>query len=347
MRLYLDRGACLTVILLAATVTGLTSWVPSASGQTVEDFYRGRSISVVIGYGPGGGYDAYARLLSRHMGRHIPGGATLVPQNMPGAGGLKATQYLYEIAPKDGSAFGTVARGQPLAPLLSNANFDALRFSWIGSVADEASLCLTSQGSKARTWQDLLHAEVLFAGEGPGSDPDMFAMALNRVFGAKIKLITGFHSTREMTLALQRGEVEGICGVSATTLLGQHADWLAAGKLNLLVQMALRKDDRFAQVPLVTDLARSEEQRQVIRLVVAGQAIARPFFGPPGIPAERRQALRDAFDKTMKDPEFLSEAQRARMDVNPMNGAQMESFLRDLYATPRDLVDRAAQAIRR
>jgi hypothetical protein len=161
-------------------------------------------------------------------------------------------------------------------------------------VTDEASLCLSWFTSKARTWRDLMTAETLFAGEGQGADPDMFATALNRVFGAKIKLITGFHSTREMTLAMQRGEVEGICGVSATTLLGQYADWIAGKQVNLLAQMALRKDDRFPDVPLITELAQSEEQRQIIRLIVAGQAIARPFFGPPGIPriAGRRCARR-------------------------------------------------------
>jgi tripartite-type tricarboxylate transporter receptor subunit TctC len=332
--------------LLLALAT-LQAWPLPAGAEPVEEFYRGRPVSVVVGYGPGGGYDAYARLLARHMARHIPGAPALVVQNMPGAGGLKATQYLYEVAPKDGTAFGTVARGQPLAPLLGNASFDALRFTWIGSVSDEASLCLSWHGSKVRTWQDLFSVETLFAGEGQGADPDMFAMALNRVLGARIKVITGFHSTREMTLALQRGEVEGICGVSATTLLGQHAEWLAGGKVNLLAQMALRRDDRFPDVPLITDLAITDEQRQIIRLIVAGQAIARPFFGPPGIPTDRKQALRDAFEKTMEDPEFRAEAQRARMDVNPMPGAQMEAFLRDLYATPKELVQKAAQAIRR
>ncbi len=338
-------GRMAAAFLLALAI--LQIWTLPAGAEPVEEFYRGRSVSVVVGYGPGGGYDAYARLLARHMARHIPGAPALVVQNMPGAGGLKATQYLYEVAPKDGTAFGTVARGQPLAPLLGNASFDALRFTWIGSVSDEASLCLSWRGSKVRTWQDLFSGEALFAGEGQGADPDMFAMALNRVLGARIKVITGFHSTREMTLALQRGEVEGICGVSATTLLGQHAEWLAGGKVNLLAQMALRKDDRFPDVPLITDLATTDEQRQIIRLIVAGQAIARPFFGPPGIPTDRKQALRDAFDRTMEDAEFRTEAQRARMDVNPMPGAQMEAFLRDLYATPKELVQKAAQAIRR
>jgi tripartite-type tricarboxylate transporter receptor subunit TctC len=332
---------------LAVAVMVCGGAIGPARCDAVEDFYRGRTINVVIGYGPGGGYDAYARLLARHIGRHIPGNPTPVPQNMPGAGGLKATQYLYEVAPKDGTAIGTVARAQPLAPLMGNANFDATRFTWIGSVTDEASLCLSWSTSKARTWHDLMSTETLFAGEGQGADPDMFALGLDRVFGTKIKVITGFHSTREMTLAMQRGEVEGICGVSASTLLGQYADWISGKQVNLLVQMALRKDDRFPDVPLVTDLAQSDEQRQVIRLIVAGQAIARPFFGPPGIPEDRKQALRAAFDHTMRDPDFLAEAQRAAMDVNPMPGAEMETFLRGLYAMPKTVVEKAAQAIRK
>jgi tripartite-type tricarboxylate transporter receptor subunit TctC len=343
----MTRVLCPTYGIAAVVAAAVICGPVPAGANDVEDFYRGRTISVIIGYGPGGGYDAYGRLLARHMGRYVPGNPTLVAQNMPGAGGLKATQYLYEVAPKDGTAIGTVARAQPLAPLLGNASFDAMRLTWVGSITDEASLCLSWSTSKVRTWQDLTTTEVLFAGEGQGADPDMFAMALNRVFGTRIKVITGFHSTREMTLAMQRGEVEGICGVSASTLLGQYADWIASRKVNLLLQMALRKDDRFADVPLVLDVAPGDEQRQVMRLVVAGQAIARPFFGPPGIPDERKQALRGAFDKTMRDPDFLAEAVRATMDVHPMSGAEMETFLRELYAMPKAVVDKAARAIRK
>jgi tripartite-type tricarboxylate transporter receptor subunit TctC len=342
----LRRAYRIAAVALAAALT-CAPWSVPARANDVEGFYRGRSINVIIGYGPGGGYDAYGRLLARHMGRYVPGNPTLVAQNMPGAGGLKATQYLYEVAPKDGTAIGTVARAQPLAPLLGNASFDAMRLTWIGSITDEASLCLSWSTSKVRTWQELMTTEVLFAGEGQGADPDMFAMALNRVFGAKIKVITGFHSTREMTLAMQRGEVEGICGVSASTLLGQYADWVTGRKINLLLQMALRKDERFADVPMVLNIASNDEQRQVMRLVVAGQAIARPFFGPPGIPDDRKQALRAAFDKTMQDPDFLAEATRATMDVHPMSGADMESFLRELYAMPKAIVDKAARAIQK
>ena len=334
--------------MIAATAfVGILGSVMPAHSDSVEDFYRGRSINVVIGYGVGGGYDTYARLLARHIGRHIPGNPSVVPQNMPGAGGLKATHYLYNIAPKDGTAIGTVARGQPLTPLLlGDKSFDATKLTWIGSVTDEASLCLSWSSSSAKTWQDLLTKETLFGGEGQGADPDMFATALNRIFGAKIRVITGYHSTRELTLGMERGEIEGICGVSASTLVSQQPEWVEGKKVNLLVQMALRKDERFHSVPLIAEFAKTEEQRQVIKLVIAGQAIARPFFGPPGIPEERKMALRTAFDKTMQDPEFRADALHGKMDVNPMSGADMEAFLKGLYGLPKDLVEKATQAIR-
>jgi tripartite-type tricarboxylate transporter receptor subunit TctC len=322
-------------------------WAPSARSETLDDFYRGRNVNIVIGYGVGGGYDTYARLLGRHIGKHIPGNPSIVPQNMPGAGGLKATQYLYAVAPKDGTVFGTVARGQPLTPLLlGDKSFDPLRLTWIGSVTDEASLCLSWGTSKAKTFADLLKGETLFGGEGQGADPDLFATALNRIFGTKIKLITGYHSTRELTLGMERGEIEGVCGISASTLVSQQPEWVKGEKVHLLAQMATRKDERFATVPLITDLAANDEQRHVIGLVIAGQAIARPFFAPPDIPEDRKAALRSAFDKTMQDPEFRADAERGKMDVNPMPGTEREKFLKDLYAAPKDLVEKASQAIR-
>jgi len=319
----------------------------SAHAQSVEKFYSGRTVNVVIGYGVGGGYDTYARLLARHLGKHIPGNPSIVPQNMPGAGGLKATQYIYAVAPRDGTVIGTVARGEPLAPLLlGEKSFDALKLTYIGSVTDEASLCLTWGTSAAKTFKDLLTRETLFGGEGPGADPDMFSTAINRIFGAKMKIIAGYHSTPELTLGMERGEIEGVCGYSASTLVGQQPEWIKGDKVNFLTQMTTRKDERFGDVPLIGDLASDDEQRQVINLVIAGQAIARPFFASPDLPEDRKIALRQAFDDTMKDPDFLADARRSNLDVHPMPGAAMEAFLRKLYALPKDLVAKAAEAIR-
>lgn len=330
--------------IVAATLIATIS--RSALSDPVEDFYHGRNVNIIIGYGVGGGYDTYARLLGRHIGKHIPGDPSIAPQNMPGAGGLKATLYLYNIAPKDGTVFGTVARGQPLTPLLlGDKSFDALRFTWLGSITDEASLCLSWGKSNIATWQDLLAKPTLFGGEGQGADPDMFASALNHIFGTKIKVITGYHSTRELTLGMERGEIEGVCGISASTLVSQQPEWVAGKKVHLLVQMATRKDERFNTVPLITDFAKSEEQRHIIGLVIAGQAIARPFFAPPDIPDDRKAALRAAFDQTMRDPEFFADAAHGKMDINPMSGAEMEAFLKRLYATPKALVAKASESI--
>jgi tripartite-type tricarboxylate transporter receptor subunit TctC len=316
-----------------------------ATAQTVEDFYRGKTVNVIVGYAPGGGYDLYARLLARHMGKHIPGNPSLVVQNMPGAGSMKAGLYLYEVAPKDGTYFGTTARAVPLAPLLQNAKFDGSAFSWIGSISDDVGLCLTWNRSNAKTFNDLLTREVIMAGEGATSDLDMFAYAVNNIFGAKMKIITGFHGTSEITVAMERGEVDGMCGMSLSTIRSRYPDWIAKAQVNFLLQIGLKKDPGLPQAPLMTDLAKDHDQLQTIKLVVAGQAIARPFFGPPGMPADRKAALRAAFDKTMTDPEFVAEAKKQALDINPMTGAEVDALLTDIYSSPKSVVERAARAI--
>jgi tripartite-type tricarboxylate transporter receptor subunit TctC len=317
----------------------------SATAQTAEEFYRGKTVNVIVGYAPGGGYDLYARLLARHMSKHIPGNPSLVVQNMPGAGSMKAALYLNEVAPKDGTYFGTTARAVPLAPLLQNAKFDGSAFSWIGSISDDVGVCLTSSRSKAKTFNDLLTGEVMMAGEGATSDLDMFAHAVNNIFGAKMKIITGFHGTSEITLAMDRGEVDGMCGMSLSTIRSRYPDWIAKKQVNFLLQIGLKKDPALPQAPLMVDLAKDHDQQQTIKLVVAGQAIARPFFGPPGMPADRKAALRAAFDKTMTDPEFVAEAKKQAMDINPMSGAEVDALLKDIYSSPKSVVEKAARAI--
>lgn len=341
-RLAFGIRAILTLGMMSVLAGSLTC---SAAAQSVEDFYRGRTIHVVIGYAVGGGYDAYARLLTRYMGKHIPGNPTLVPQNMPGAGSLKAALFLNDVAPKDGSYFGTVARAVPLAPLLQNAQFDGSKFTWIGSISDDVSICLSWGTSPVKSFNDLLAQEVSFAGEGAASDPDVFSFTLNNILGTKIRLVTGYQGTAEIVLAMERGEIHGICGMSLSTIKIQHPDWIEKKIINLLVQIALKKDPQLSNVPLVTELAKTPEQEKILRLIAAGQAMARPFFGPPGIPEDRKRALQEAFNRTMQDPEFLAEAKRASMDVNPLSGSEIASMLSELYATPKDIVEKAAKAI--
>jgi tripartite-type tricarboxylate transporter receptor subunit TctC len=318
-----------------------------AHSETVEDFYKGKTINLVIGYSVGGGYDLYARHLARHLGKYIPGRPSLVPQNMTGAGSLRAASYIYSAAPKDGTVFGTFARAMAIQPLLSSAPFDGTKFTWLGSVTNDVSTCITWHTSPVKTWSDMLEKPVTLGGEGPGADPDIFALLYRNVFGAKVKLVTGYHGTSDTVLAMERGEVDGLCGLSWGTLKSRHMESMKAGRINIIVQAAFKKQPELADIPLITDLVKTPEQRQILKLILASQEMARPFAAPPGIPENRRLALVAAFEQTMKDPEFLDEAKRLNLDVNPVSGNAINDLLAELYATPKDVLEKAAQAIAR
>jgi tripartite-type tricarboxylate transporter receptor subunit TctC len=316
-----------------------------ARAQSVEDFYRGKTISVLIGFSVGGGYDLYARHLARHIGKHIPGKPTMLPQNMAGAGSLRAANFLYSAAPKDGTAIGTFARTTGINPLLeSGATFDGTKFAWLGSVTDDTSLCVTWHTTAVKTWDDFVTKPVTLGGQGPSSEPDIFANLYRNVFGAKVKLVAGYPGTNEITLAMERGEVEGLCGLSWSTIKTRHAQWLRDKKINLIVQAAFQKEPEMGDVPLVMDLAKTEEQKQIMKLFLAAQQMARPFAAPPGIPEDRKAALTAAFDVTMKDAEFLAEAKKLNLDVNPVSGKDIDKLLAELYATPKDVIRKAGLA---
>jgi tripartite-type tricarboxylate transporter receptor subunit TctC len=318
----------------------------TASAQTVEDFYKGKTISLSIGFDTGGGYDIYGRLLSRHMSKHIPGRPTIVVQNMPGAGSLRAAQYLFSLAPKDGTALGTFGRQMGIAPLLgTSAQYDGTKFTWIGSITNEVSTCVAWHTATVKSWADMLEKPITLGGDGPGADPDVFALLYRNVFDAKIKLVSGYHGTTPIILAMERGEVDGLCGYSWSTIKSKHQPWLKEKKINILVQAALKKDPEIAEVPLVLDLARTEEQRQILKLVLTSQETARPFAAPPGVPADRAAALRAAFDATMKDPELLAETQKLNLDINPLPGTAITNLLTELYAMPKSVIEKAAQAV--
>jgi tripartite-type tricarboxylate transporter receptor subunit TctC len=316
----------------------------SARADSVEDFYRGKTVTLVIGYSAGGGYDLYGRLLARHMGKYIPGQPTVVPQNREGAGSLRAAIYLYGAAPKDGTVIGTFSRGMGVAPLLTGAPFDASKFTWLGSISTDVNVCLTWNTSPIKTWSDMLTKPFTMGGEGAGSDPDSFALMFQNVFGAKLRLVSGYPGTNDISLAMERGEVDGMCGISWSTMKSRHADWIAGKKVNVPVQAGLQKDPDLPDVPLVVDLARDPEQVQIVRLLLASEEMARPFAAPPGIPEDRKRALIEAFDKTMKDPDFLAEAAKMQADVNPASAATIEKLLAEVYKTPKDVVAKAAKA---
>jgi tripartite-type tricarboxylate transporter receptor subunit TctC len=324
----------------------LTLLTASAQAQTAEEFYKGKAVTLVIGFSVGGGYDLYARHLGRHIGKHIPGNPTIVPQNMPGAGSLKAANFLYSAAPKDGSAFGTFARTTGINPLLeSGATFDGTKFSWLGSVTDDVSTCVTWHTAAVKTWKDFLTKPVTLGGQAVSSEPDIFARLYKNVFGAPIKLVAGYPGTNEISLAMERGEVDGLCGLSWSTIKTRHARWLADKKINIIVQSSFKRVQELGDVPLVMEQTKDPEKIQILKLILAAQEMARPFAAPPGIPPDRKAALVAAFDATMKDPEYLADAQRLKIDVNPVSGRDLDKLLAELYATPKDVVKKASEAI--
>jgi len=332
--------------LVTSLLVGTVGELGAAKAESVEEFYRDKTINLIIGYDAGGGYDSYARVLARHLGRHIPGNPTIVPKNMPGAGSLVAANYLYDVAPADGTEFGTFGRGIAMAPLINEegVEYDALRLNWIGSLNNEVSTCVSWHASSVTTWDDLKDTELTIAGAGPGADADLFASILRHVFDVKLRVISGYTSSPEISLAMERGEINGYCGWSWSSIKQRKSDWIRDGKVNILVQLALEKHPELPDVPLVMDLAETEEQRQLLALIFTRQAAGRPFAAPPDVPKERVNALRDAFLATVEDPAFLADAQQMNLEINPLSGSAFDDLLHSVYQTPEDLVARARQA---
>jgi tripartite-type tricarboxylate transporter receptor subunit TctC len=339
------RGLCAGTTLGVAGLA-LAALAQPANAADAGDFFKGRNVSVVIGYSVGGGYDSYGRLLARYLGEHIPGRPTVVPQNMPGAGSVKAANYIYSVAAKDGTVIGTFGRTVPVAPLLaaSGAAFDATKFTWLGSVSKDTSLCVTSRNSTVRTWDDFLKVRSTLGGEGAGSDPDVFALLYKNIFGAKVKLVSGYPGTNDTSLAMERGEIDGFCGLSWSTLRSRHPDWLQNKSINIIVQAGLRKEPELSEVPFALDLAKTDEQRQILKLILVSQEMARPFAAPPGLPADRKAILLAAFDATLHDGNFLAEAKRESLDVDPVSARELDALLAEVYATSKGVAEKAAKA---
>jgi tripartite-type tricarboxylate transporter receptor subunit TctC len=341
-RRSVSRNVFAKSLLMVATLAALAN---AATAESVVDFYKNRSISLVIGFSVGGGYDAYARLLARYIGKHIAGEPSIIPQQMTGAGSLRSANYIFSVAPKDGSVFGTFSRSMGIAPLLGQAEFDSRKFTWLGSATDDDTTCVTWNTSAIKTWDDFLSKPSKFGGLGADADPDIWALLYKNVFGAKLQLVSGYPGTNDVVLAMERGEVDGLCGLSWSTIKTRHAEWLTNHSANIIVQAALKKEPEIAAVPLATDLVRRPEQLQIIKLLLTSQVMARPFAAPPDIPADRKSALIAAFDATMADADFLGEAQKLNFDIHPVSASTIDSLLGEVYATPKDVLARAAKAI--
>ena len=319
----------------------------SACAGEVEDFYKNKTVSLIIGYSVGGGYDLYGRLLARHLGKYIPGRPTIVPQNLTGAGSMRAASYLYAAASRDGTVVGTFGRTIATTPLLApiGAPFEATKMTWLGSITNEVSLCVTWHTAPVKRWQDALEKQITMGGEGTGADPDVYTLLYKNLFGAKWKLVAGYAGTNDTVLAMERGEVDGLCGLSWSTLKSRHGQWLTDKRVNIINQAALKKQPELPDVPLASELTTDPEKLKILKLFLATQEIARPFAAPPDIPADRKAALIEAFERTMRDDEFLAEAAKLSMDVNPLSAKAVTDLITELYATPKAVVEKAAAAM--
>ncbi len=334
MSIRILKYALAAVVALAMTST--------ARADSVADFYKGKTVEFYIGYSVGGGYDTYARLLARHIGKHIPGNPTVVPKNMPGAGSLKLTNWLYEAAPQDGTVLGSIARAAPFDPLFGNkkAKFVADKFNYIGSANNEVSICAAMADTGIKTFEELKSKELIVGGTGDTADTVQFPKVLNAVLGTKFKIINGYPGGKDVVLAMERGEVSGRCGWSWSSVKAKNKDWLEGGKMNILLQLSTGKHAELPDVPLVMDLVSSDADKALLTLMFARQELGRPYVAPPNIPADRVAALRAAFDATMQDAEFLAEAKSADLELAPVSGERVQKLVMDSYTTDPSVVAR-------
>ena len=332
---------------LSACVVGLLACVGDApawaqAGPTLA----GKNVQMLIGFGPGGGYDLWGRVVARHIGKHLPGNPTVVPQNMPGAGSFVAANNIYNLAPKDGTVMGLIARDAALGPITgaNGARFDPTKITWLGTPTTETNVCIATSTAKVQTLKDLFAKELIVGDTGVGTGTHSYPKALNALLGMKFKIIAGFPSSSDVFLAMERGEVDGICE-SLDSVSGKRPDWIPSKKVTILFQGGAAANPQLKDVPFVPDLARSPEDRLAIEFLYAGQGIGRPFVAPPNLPPDRLKLLRDAFMATMKDPEFIAEAAQRKLTLEPESGEELEALIRKTYATPKPIVERIGKLI--
>jgi tripartite-type tricarboxylate transporter receptor subunit TctC len=321
-------GICAATMLLAT---------PAAAQQSID-----RPINIYVAGTAGGGIDLYARVVARHFGRHVPGNPVVNVQVMPGAGGIRAANFLAQQAAKDGTAITTFAGGPILEPLIGSrkTDYDSSRFTWIGAVTKDVGLCIAWGASPFKTIKDAQREQMVVAGTGAGSDTDTWPVILNELIGTKFKLVTGYQGTQETVIAIERGEAHGRCTFSYSALKTAKPDWLRDKKINILTQLAFEKHGDFPNAPLIYDLVSKPEDRQLLDLMIGPSAMARPFAAPPGLPAPLATILRRAFDATMKDPAFLAEAKKIQAEIRPTTGEDVQKLVARLYATPKPMVGR-------
>ena len=329
---------------LSINLAALAAWVAPAVAQIGPDHFKGKTFEILVGYETGGGYDIYARALARHMGRHLPGNPATVVKNMPGAVSRQAANHIYNIAPKDGSVIATIARGLPTDELLGapGIRFESQKLTWIGSMNNEVSVGVAWHTSPVKTLEEATRQEMIVGGI---ADSLMFAKLMNSVLGTKFKIISGYRSGGEVSLAMERGELHGRMGWSWSSIVSGNPEWLRERKIVNLVQFSTAKHADLPDVPLITELARNEEDRALLELVFSRQVIGRPFIAPPGLSPDVTAMLRKAFDDTMRDPVFLAEMQKAKLEVNAVPGEETQALVTRLFKTPPAVIERAKEVL--
>jgi tripartite-type tricarboxylate transporter receptor subunit TctC len=333
-------------MIVTAALAVLATLVVATRAPAQVDL-AGKSVQMMIGFGAGGGYDLWGRIVGRYIGRHLPGNPSVVPQNMPGAGSYVAASYMFNVAPKDGTVLGIIARDAALGPLSGaiGARFDPLRLSWIGTPAKETSVCIAYHTAAVKTVQDLTTRPLIVGDTGPGTGTRSYPKALNELIGTKFRIVGGFPASSDVFLAMERGEVEGICE-SLDSIKIRRPTWIPERTVSILFQGGAEANPELKDVPLVLDLAHTTEARRAIEFLYAGQGIGRPFVAPPDLPPERLAMLRNAFDATMADADFLAEARKSQLEVAPDSGEHLAALIGRIYATPRPIVEKITALIK-
>jgi tripartite-type tricarboxylate transporter receptor subunit TctC len=334
--------------LACGAVIAAAGFAGAARADAVADFYKGKDLSFVVASGAGGGYDVYTRVFARTFNTHIPGHPNIVVRNKPGASGLTASNYLYNNAAHDGTEIGMLYNTNILEPLLGNAaaKYDPLKMGWVGSIGKLQNICVTWHTSPVKTLADLQkHPDLTVAATGVTGNSATMPRILNDVLGTKIKVIAGY-STSGQRLALERGEVQGICGLGYSTLAASNPDWISQHKINILAQVGLYPDKKnMPDVPMVLDTVKDPHKKQVLELLLIRQEWGRPIVTPPNVPADRLTALQTAFEATMKDPAFAKDAERAKLEVEPLTAQDIAGLLKRAYSYPKAVVQDAAKLV--
>ena len=334
------RLALATSLLFALHASG------PAAAQNVAPVFAGKTVNVIIGFGPGGGYDVWGRLVADFIGAHLPGKPAVVAQNMPGGGSFRAASFMYNQVPKDGTTIALIARDAVLGPLTGQAGalFDPTKLSYIGTPATETNVCIANRTAAVHTVRDLKEKTLIVGDTGPGTGTHAYPKALDSILGFKFKLVGGYQSTANVFLAMERGELDGVCE-SLVSVEARRPDWITSGAVSVLFQGGAKPDPHLHGAPFVADLAQTPQDKQAIDFLYTGQGIGRPFVAPPGLPADRLRMLRNAFDATMKDPSFVAAVEKRKYSLDPESGGDLEALIKKAYATPKPVVERIAKLI--